>query len=186
MIAMVWVLSAIICFPPLAGWKCPQPTTPEGYPLCVLSEQIGYVVYSTLGSFYIPLLVMVVVYFKIYLAARERARKNLKKKKQTPLVTNTTSVTCTSVTKVSGKQKPTVKVIKEEPDNSSDLEDEPEPLSHIPETGKTTNPGLESGDTRMNVTNHNVYSMSGTGEKHKLISENTDTDGGPVCADASK
>ena len=79
MIAIVWLMSMIICLPPLAGWKRPQPTK-YGYPLCVLSEEPGYVAYSTIGSFYIPLIVMVLVYFKIYLAARSRARRNLKKK----------------------------------------------------------------------------------------------------------
>ena len=82
MIVLVWALSAIICFPPLVGWKRPQPTQ-YGLPLCVLSEDTGYILYSTLGSFYIPLIVMVVVYFKIYLAARSRARRNLKKTKST-------------------------------------------------------------------------------------------------------
>ena len=83
MITTVWLLSAIICFPPLVGWKRPQKKI-NGFPLCLLSQEPGYVVYSTLGSFYIPLIVMVIVYFKIYLAARERARRNLKKKQVVP------------------------------------------------------------------------------------------------------
>lgn len=80
MISMVWILSMVICLPPLVGWKRPQPTK-FGYPLCVLSEEPGYVVYSSLGSFYIPLSLMVLVYFKIYLAARDRARRNLNRGK---------------------------------------------------------------------------------------------------------
>ena len=78
MIAAVWGLSMGVCLPPLAGWKRPQPNK-FGFPLCVLSEEPGYVIYSTMVSFYIPLIVMIIVYFKIYLAARGRARKNLKK-----------------------------------------------------------------------------------------------------------
>src|SRR6218665_92470 len=58
MISVVWVLSMAICFPPLAGWKRPQPTR-LNYPLCVLSEEPGYVLYSIVGSFYLPLAVMV-------------------------------------------------------------------------------------------------------------------------------
>lgn len=80
MISTVWILSMVICLPPLVGWKRPQPTK-FGYPLCVLSEEPGYVVYSSLGSFYIPLSLMVLVYFKIYLAARDRARRNLSRGK---------------------------------------------------------------------------------------------------------
>ena len=39
-----------------------------------LSEDLGYVMYSAFGSFYIPSAIMVFVYIKIYFAARERAR----------------------------------------------------------------------------------------------------------------
>ena len=76
MIAGVWILSMIVSLPPLIGWKRPQPVV-DGFPLCVLSEEPGYVVYSTVGSFYVPLVVIVVVYSKIYVAARTRARRNL-------------------------------------------------------------------------------------------------------------
>ncbi|KAK2171968.1 hypothetical protein NP493_1009g00007 [Ridgeia piscesae] len=81
MIAVVWLLSVVICFPPLVGWKRPQPTTALGQPLCVLSEEVGYVIYSTLGSFYLPLVVMVVVYFKIYVTVRSQARRSVRNKR---------------------------------------------------------------------------------------------------------
>jgi len=76
MIAAVWILSVLVSLPPLFGWKSPQPVV-DGFPLCVLSEEPGYVIYSTIGSFYVPLVVIVVVYSKIYVAARARARRNL-------------------------------------------------------------------------------------------------------------
>ncbi|XP_052771169.1 alpha-2A adrenergic receptor-like [Mya arenaria] len=76
MIAAVWCLSAVICVPPLIGWKNPLPVS--DYPLCLLSDDIGYVLYSTMGSFYIPCVIMVFVYFKIYRAATRLARKNIK------------------------------------------------------------------------------------------------------------
>ena len=44
-----------------------------------LSQEIGYVMYSAFGSFYIPSCIMVFVYIKIYYAARERARRNINK-----------------------------------------------------------------------------------------------------------
>ncbi|KAK2167358.1 hypothetical protein LSH36_29g11020 [Paralvinella palmiformis] len=127
MIAIVWLMSMIICLPPLAGWKRPQPTK-YGYPLCVLSEEPGYVAYSTMGSFYIPLIVMVLVYFKIYLAARSRARRNLKKKspprhlagngKSTSAATTNTTTTTTSFSNPcridAGKLSPTKEFSSEE------------------------------------------------------------------------
>lgn len=44
-----------------------------------LSEDIGYVLYSALGSFYIPSCIMVFVYIRIYFAAKERARRGIRK-----------------------------------------------------------------------------------------------------------
>jgi hypothetical protein len=44
-----------------------------------LSEDIGYVIYSALGSFYIPSCIMVFVYIRIYFAAKRRARRGIKK-----------------------------------------------------------------------------------------------------------
>ena len=35
-----------------------------------VSDEVGYVIYSALGSFYIPSCIMVFVYIKIYYAAR--------------------------------------------------------------------------------------------------------------------
>ena len=78
MIAAVWFLSAVICVPPLIGWKNPLPVS--DYPLCLLSDDIGYVIYSTMGSFYIPCVIMVFVYFQIYRAARNLARRSIKGK----------------------------------------------------------------------------------------------------------
>ena len=78
MIGAVWLLSAVICVPPLIGWKNPLPVTE--YPLCLLSDDIGYILYSTMGSFYIPCVIMVFVYFKIFQAARALARRNMRRK----------------------------------------------------------------------------------------------------------
>ena len=42
-----------------------------------LSSDIGYVLYSALGSFYIPSCIMVFVYIQIYFAARNRSRRQM-------------------------------------------------------------------------------------------------------------
>ncbi|CAH1784680.1 unnamed protein product [Owenia fusiformis] len=81
MIAFVWVLSFIISVPPIIGWKKPQGKIEYwGFPTCELTDDIGYVVYSNVGSFYLPLIVMVGVYVRIYIAARKRSRRGLKKR----------------------------------------------------------------------------------------------------------
>lgn len=76
MIGFVWVFSALVCLPPLLGWKGRDV---EGQ--CTLSEDLGYVLYSAFGSFFVPAIVMVFVYARIFVAARSRARRNIKKKK---------------------------------------------------------------------------------------------------------
>ncbi|XP_067619576.1 alpha-2 adrenergic receptor isoform X3 [Eurosta solidaginis] len=88
MIAFVWTLSALICIPPLLGWKVKMPEGP--LPKCALSEDIGYVIYSACGSFYFPSCIMVFVYIRIYFAAKARARRGIKKH---PRKTNNEEVT---------------------------------------------------------------------------------------------
>lgn len=76
MIGFVWCFSALVSLPPLLGWKGKEV---EGQ--CTLSEDLGYVLYSSNGSFFIPAIVMACVYARIFVAARSRARRNIKKKK---------------------------------------------------------------------------------------------------------
>ncbi|XP_053213003.1 MATH and LRR domain-containing protein PFE0570w-like isoform X2 [Panonychus citri] len=101
MICFVWIFSALVSLPPLVGWKNDSIGPGE----CELSKDTGYVVYSSFGSFYVPAIVMVFVYAKIFVAARSRARKHVKKRKLLVAeVTNdmtkdksTTTTTCTSM-----------------------------------------------------------------------------------------
>ncbi|XP_047524295.1 octopamine receptor [Pieris napi] len=77
MIGVVWILSLIISSPPLLGWndwpEVFEPDTP-----CRLTSQPGFVIFSSSGSFYIPLVIMTVVYFEIYLATKKRLRDRAK------------------------------------------------------------------------------------------------------------
>ncbi|KFB38831.1 AGAP000606-PA-like protein [Anopheles sinensis] len=72
-----------------------RPTRSEARPLLPrgLSEDIGYVLYSALGSFYIPSCIMVFVYIRIYFAAKARARRGIRKKPLKPPSEQDTSFT---------------------------------------------------------------------------------------------
>uniref|UniRef100_A0A182FJ42 G-protein coupled receptors family 1 profile domain-containing protein n=1 Tax=Anopheles albimanus TaxID=7167 RepID=A0A182FJ42_ANOAL len=59
----------------------------------MLSQDIGYVLYSALGSFYIPSCIMVFVYIRIYFAAKARARRGIRKKPLKPPSEQDTSFT---------------------------------------------------------------------------------------------
>jgi 5-hydroxytryptamine receptor 1 len=74
MIGVVWALSAVISSPPLIGWNDWPEIFQSGTP-CQLTSQQGYVIYSSLGSFFIPLLIMTVVYVKIFIATKRRLRE---------------------------------------------------------------------------------------------------------------
>lgn len=72
MVAGAWVLSCAITMPPIIGWRDPGYGKDET--ACYISNAPGYVVYSACGSFYIPMFIMVYVYWRIFKVARERER----------------------------------------------------------------------------------------------------------------
>ncbi|KAG8316304.1 5-hydroxytryptamine receptor 1 isoform X2 [Homalodisca vitripennis] len=66
-VSMVWLGAACISLPPLLilGNRY------EGGEHCLVCQDFGYQIYATLLSFYIPLAVMIFVYYKIFRAARK-------------------------------------------------------------------------------------------------------------------
>ncbi|ODM92161.1 putative tyramine receptor 2 [Orchesella cincta] len=73
-IAVVWIMSFLISSPPILGWN-DWPSDFNADTPCQLTRQQGYVVYSALGSFFIPLVLMTGVYVRIYIATRRRLRQ---------------------------------------------------------------------------------------------------------------
>lgn len=66
---LVWLGAACISVPPLLILGNEHGSA--DYPACVVCQLIWYQLYATLCSFYIPLVVMMVVYYKIFRAARK-------------------------------------------------------------------------------------------------------------------
>jgi hypothetical protein len=72
-VVIVWLLSLAISVAPLFGWK--EPRRPDADPtVCEVTKQTGYVLFSAAGSFYIPLGVILVVYYRVYRAAARQSR----------------------------------------------------------------------------------------------------------------
>lgn len=71
MVLVIWILSLAISLGPLIGWK--EPTHPDPR-VCEVNKQVGYVLFSVSGSFYIPLIIILVVYFRIYRAALKHTK----------------------------------------------------------------------------------------------------------------
>uniref|UniRef100_A0A8C9XNF5 5-hydroxytryptamine receptor 7 n=1 Tax=Sander lucioperca TaxID=283035 RepID=A0A8C9XNF5_SANLU len=72
MVLSVWLLSASITLPPLFGWA---QNVNDGR-VCLISQDFGYTVYSTAVAFYIPMSVMLIMYHRIYRAAKLSAAKH--------------------------------------------------------------------------------------------------------------
>ncbi|XP_074550820.1 alpha-1A adrenergic receptor [Halichoeres trimaculatus] len=72
-LVLVWVLSTVISVGPLLGWKEPPPVDDS---ICKITEEPGYALFSSLFSFYLPLMVILFMYFRVYVVAR-RTTKSL-------------------------------------------------------------------------------------------------------------
>ncbi|XP_035888601.1 alpha-1A adrenergic receptor isoform X3 [Phyllostomus discolor] len=67
----VWALSLVISIGPLFGWRQPAP---EDETICQITEEPGYVLFSALGSFYMPLAIILVMYCRVYVVAKRESR----------------------------------------------------------------------------------------------------------------
>lgn len=70
-VAALWGLSAAISVGPLFGWKEPDP---EDETVCRITEEPGYALFSALGSFYIPLVIILAMYCRVYTVAKRETQ----------------------------------------------------------------------------------------------------------------
>lgn len=68
LIAAVWVCSSAISFPAIVWWRAVREEAVPPFK-CPFTEHLGYLVFSSTISFYLPLFVMVFTYYRIYRAA---------------------------------------------------------------------------------------------------------------------
>ncbi|XP_060737823.1 alpha-2B adrenergic receptor [Tachysurus vachellii] len=74
-ILVVWLISAVISFPPLLSMNKNQGNSSSSVgPQCQLNNERWYILYSTIGSFFAPCLIMILVYMRIYQIAKQRTR----------------------------------------------------------------------------------------------------------------
>ncbi|KAK9522975.1 hypothetical protein VZT92_019408 [Zoarces viviparus] len=75
-IVVVWLISATISFPPLLSLNKSEggEEGSERGPQCQLNDERWYILYSTIGSFFAPCLIMILVYVRIYQIAKQRTR----------------------------------------------------------------------------------------------------------------
>ncbi|KAM5252950.1 alpha-2B adrenergic receptor [Hipposideros larvatus] len=73
-ILTVWLIAAVISLPPLVYKDDPGPQ-PRGRPQCKLNQEAWYILASSIGSFFAPCLIMILVYLRIYLIAKRSHRR---------------------------------------------------------------------------------------------------------------
>ncbi|XP_029372133.1 alpha-2A adrenergic receptor [Echeneis naucrates] len=69
-IIVVWLISAVISFPPLLTLDKSE----GGEEACELNNERWYILYSTIGSFFCPCVIMILVYVRIYQIAKQHTR----------------------------------------------------------------------------------------------------------------
>ena len=75
MIVILWILSFLVSIAPMLGWKDPEwDKRLENYE-CLVSQDIYYQIFATASSFYVPLLAILFLYWRIFLVARKRIRR---------------------------------------------------------------------------------------------------------------
>ena len=83
MVFLAWLLSTVISVSPLFGWTAGSEKTDV---TCVISQDLGYTVFSTFGAFWFPLSVILITYFNIFKVARKRARCRQKSRSICPSI----------------------------------------------------------------------------------------------------
>ncbi|XP_051558918.1 alpha-2C adrenergic receptor [Myxocyprinus asiaticus] len=82
MIVVVWLIAAVISFPPLITMDRNNEGK-ESEPQCQLNDHTWYILYSSIGSFFAPCVIMILVYIRIYQVAKTRTR-NMSEKRRDP------------------------------------------------------------------------------------------------------
>ncbi|KYB25478.1 5-hydroxytryptamine receptor 2A-like Protein [Tribolium castaneum] len=75
MIFIIWFVSFLVCIAPLLGWKDPKWDDRIRDKECLISQDLYYQIFATASSFYLPLLVILILYWRIFQTARKRIRR---------------------------------------------------------------------------------------------------------------
>jgi 5-hydroxytryptamine receptor 1 len=76
MIVVVWSVALVVSLAPQFGWKDPDYLDRINLQQrCLVSQDIAYQIFATCSTFYVPLLVILVLYWKIFQTARKRIHR---------------------------------------------------------------------------------------------------------------
>ncbi|XP_067129157.1 5-hydroxytryptamine receptor-like [Centruroides vittatus] len=81
MILFVWITAIVISVAPVFGWKDPDfKKRLEEDKKCLVSQDLAYQIFATFSSFFVPLIIILILYWRIYQVARNRIRRNPRNK----------------------------------------------------------------------------------------------------------
>ena len=76
MIVLVWSVALVVSLAPQFGWKDPEYLDRiNKQQRCLPSQDVAYQIFATCSTFYVPLLVILGLYWKIFQTARKRIHK---------------------------------------------------------------------------------------------------------------
>jgi len=76
MIVLIWLIALLVSLSPLFGWKdVDWFRRLEADHNCLVSQELSYQLFASLSSFYVPLAVILFLYYRIYETARKRIRR---------------------------------------------------------------------------------------------------------------
>lgn len=76
MIFLVWAVALVVSLAPLFGWRDAAFLERVNHQQkCLISQDVSYQIFATCATFYVPLTVILIVYWKIFQTARRRIRR---------------------------------------------------------------------------------------------------------------
>jgi 5-hydroxytryptamine receptor 1 len=81
MIIIVWMAALSISIPSILLFK--DDNDPDHTGICMISQDLFYTIFSTVGAFYLPTVILLIIYAKIFTVARQRIlRKKFSEKRK--------------------------------------------------------------------------------------------------------
>lgn len=72
MILLIWAASIVISLAPIFGWRDPDFPVRIAQRQCLISQDVTYQIFATCASFYVPLALILLLYWRIYQVGRFR------------------------------------------------------------------------------------------------------------------
>jgi len=84
LISLVWIMSIVVALAPLFGWKDAAWEERVNQGDCIVSQELSYQIFATSATFFLPLILILLLYWKIFLTARLRLRTRAAAKRKIP------------------------------------------------------------------------------------------------------